>query len=425
MTDSNDTTYSGSPAAEANGGKDRASQRARRRKIYIALGVLALVAFLVYAFQPQPIPADFAGVERGTLEVTLDEEGETRVRERYVVSAPVAGRILRIELEPGDPVVADVTVLATFQPTAPTLLDSRSRAEGEARVRAARAARGQAKAELERARAELEFAEAELKRNLQLAEDEIVSRERLDSAELNLKTRQRAVDAAEFRVETTEHELEQVQATLRRTGSGTGDLEPMVMTSPVDGVVLSRRRESESVVPAGEPLLEVADPSQLEIVSDFLSTDAVQIDPGDPVYIEQWGGEGRLEGTVRRVEPSGFTKISALGVEEQRVNVIIDFADPQEAWEALGDGYRVEVRVVIWRGDDVLKVPTSALFRHADGWAVFAAPGDKAQLTPVEIGRRNGLNAEVKSGLSEGDRLVVHPSDEVEDGVAVEERIAG
>lgn len=404
-------------------GGDRAKTRARRRTMFLVLAGLALVAFFVWAFQPKPVPADFATVTRGDLEITLDEEGETRVRERYEVSAPLAGRVLRIELEPGDPVVADVTVLATFQPAASTLLDSRSRAEAEGRVRAAKAARGQASAELERARAELEFAEAELTRMLHLAEDEIVSRERLDSAELNKKTRQRAVEAAKFRLETAEHELEVVRASLAHGGTSASGQEPMTLTSPVDGVVLSRRRESESVVQAGEILLVVADPSRLEIVADFLSTDAVRIGPGDPVYIEQWGGDRRLEGEVRRVEPSGFTKISALGVEEQRVNVIIDFADPREAWEALGDGYRVEVQVVIWRGAAVLKVPTSALFRHENGWAVFVVTGDTAGLVPVEIGHRNSQEAELLDGLADGTRIIVHPSDEVAEGVEVEERL--
>lgn len=412
-----------------NHGGDRAKTRARRRTIILVLAGIALVAFFVWAFQPKPVPADFATVTRGDLEITLDEEGETRVRERYEVSAPLAGRVLRIELEPGDPVVADATVLATFQPAAPTMLDSRSRAEAEGRARAAKAARGQASAELERAKAELEFAESELTRILHLAEDEIVSRERLDSAELSLKTRQRAVEAAKFRLETSEHELEVARATLTHSTVSGGDLEPMTLTSPVDGVVLSRRRESESVVQAGEVLLEVADPSQLEMVVDFLSTDAVRIDAGNPVYIEQWGGDRRLDGTVRRVEPSGFTKISALGVEEQRVNVIIDFADPREAWEALGDGYRVEVQVVIWRGEDIVKLPTSALFRQEDGWAVFTVSGTeggsgKAQLVPVEIGHRNSLEAEVRSGIDEGTRIIVHPSDEVAEGIEVEERMA-
>lgn len=431
MTDmtSPETSTANSNTANSNNHskEDKAGKRARRRNALLILGGLALAAMLVWAFQPKPVPADFAMAEIGPLEVTLDEEGETRVRERYVVSAPLAGRVLRIELEPGDPVVGGETVLATFQPSAPILLDARSRAEAEGKKRAAEAGLGQARAELERARAELAYAESELKRVGRLAADEIVSTEKLDSAELQVNTRRRAVEAAEFRVDTSRHELEVAKAALMHTagGSESVDREPMTLTSPIDGVVLSRLRESESVVAAGEPLLEVADPSRLEIVSDFLSTDAVRIAPGSPVYIEQWGGDTRLEATVRRVEPSGFTKISALGVEEQRVNVIIDFADPREAWEALGDGYRVEVQVVIWRGDEVTKVPTSALFRHETGWAVFTVEDDTAHLVPVEIGHRNSLEAEVLSGIEVGTMLLVHPSDEVTDGIAVEERTTG
>lgn len=439
--------------AEASRGasrEDRATRRGRWRKLLVAAGVMVVLGLLVLAFLPDPVPADFARVERGPLEVTLDEEGETRVRDRYVVSAPVAGKVLRIELEPGDPVTAGETALAVFQPSPPSFLDARSEAEAGARVRAARSAVGRVRAELERARSELRFAEAEAERYRRLAAEEIVSAERLDTALLDLERRGRAVDAAEFAVRVAEHELEQAEAALLRQarggdgsgeGSGEGRQEPIVLTSPVDGVVLGRMRESESVVPVGEPLLEVADPSQLEIVSDFLSTDAVRIDPGDPVHIEHWGGDVTLEGVVRRVEPSGFTKISALGVEEQRVNVIIDFADPREAWQALGDGFRVEVEVVVWRDDDVVRVPTSALFRHGDdggetGWAVFAVESGSgpvaepveegtARLVPVEIGHRNGLVAEVLSGLEPGTLVVVHPSEKIEDGAEVEARQTG
>jgi HlyD family secretion protein len=205
-------------------------------------------------------------------------------------------------------------------------------------------------------------------------------------------------------------------------GSGAEVRHPITIHSPVDGVVLRRLRESESPVQAGEPLLEVADPSRLEIVADFLSKDAVRIEPGQRVLIEQWGGETPLRGRVRRVEPSGFTKISALGVEEQRVNVIIDFEDPRSAWDALGDGFRVEVQVITWQGDDVLQVPTSALFRHQDGWAVFAEENGQAHLMTVEVGHRNALAAEVLGGLEAGRRVIVHPADTITDGAAVAER---
>ncbi len=385
---------------------------------------LVLVAVAI-ALQPDTVPADFATVERGSLQVTLDEEGETRVRDRYMVSAPLAGRVLRIDLEPGDPVTADQTVVATFQPADPTLLDARSRAEAEARVKAAAAAVERTKADREGSAAALEFAESEHERQKQLADNGLVSRELLEAASVEARTRGETLRAAEFAVATAEHELDVARASLYQAGTAGAPTAPrgaIVLTSPIDGVVLQRLRESEAIVPAGEPLLEIADPARLEIVSDMLSADAVKISAGDHVRIEQWGGNSVLRGRVRRVEPFGFTKISALGVEEQRVNVIVDFEDAREAWESLGDGYRVEIRVVIWEHDDILTIPTSALFREGDAWAVYRVDDDDAVLREVEIGQRTGLTAEVTDGLDEGDRIVIHPSDDVRDGVGVEER---
>ncbi len=411
------------------GEKNRGERRGplRRYGLWIA-GAAVLVTLVAMILRPKVQAVDFATVERGPLLVSLDEEGETRVRDRYVVSAPLAGRVLRIELEPGDPVMAKESVLATFQPSAPVLLDARSRAETEAQVRAAEATLGQAKAERERALAEQRFAEAELTRRQRLADDQIISKESLESAELQLDTRRQAAKASDFRVRTVQNDLAMLKVRLQDMdgeGDGADSRQPIAIRSPVDGVVLRRLRESESQVQAGEPLLEVADPSRLEIVSDFLSTDAVRIRPGQGVLIEQWGGDGVLRGTVRRVEPSGFTKISALGVEEQRVNVIIDLEDPRSAWDALGDGFRVEVRVIIWQGDDVLQVPTSALFRHGEGWAVFAEQAGKAALVEVQVGQRNALAAQIIDGLEAGSRVIVHPADSIEDGVAVSERDLG
>ena len=392
------------------------------RFIVWGIGAIALVA-VVLALRPQPIQVDFAVVEHGQLRVTVDEEGETRVRDRFVVSAPLAGRVLRIELEPGDPVVADETVLATFQPGDPALLDARTRAEAEARVRAAEAGLGRARVDRERAAAESVFARAEFDRHRELAELELVSKEQLESAELRTRTRGEALRSAEFAVRSAEYELEVAQASLlqvrsNQPNSASARSEAIVLRSPIDGVVLRRLRESEAIVPAGEPLLEVADPAELEIVSDLLSTDAVKIRPGQKVLIEQWGEARALRGRVRRVEPSGFTKISALGVEEQRVNVVIDFEDVHEAWEALGDAYRVEVRVVVWEGD-VLKTPTSSLFRRGQAWAVYTVRDGTATLRLVEVGQRNSLEAEVLTGLERGEQVIVHPSDAIDDGIAV------
>lgn len=384
--------------------------------------VLIAVAAIVVALQPQPLQADFVTIDTGPLQVTLDEEGETRVRDRFMVSAPLAGRVLRIELEPGDPVTANETALATFLPVDPTLLDARTRAEMEARVRAAESGVSRAEAERERARTELQFADADYERYQHLDASALISKEQLDNTELRARTAAETLRSTEFAVANAEYELEAAQASLlQASGGGTGG-HTITLRSPIDGVVLRRLRESETIVQAGEPLMEVADPSQLEIVSDYLSTDAVRIKPGHLVLIEQWGGDHTLGGRVRRVEPYGFTKISALGVEEQRVNVVIDFEDVREAWEALGDGYRVEVRVVVWSEDDVVKVPTSSLFRDGEAWAVYMVAANSAALTHVEIGQRNGLEARIVSGLSAGDQVIAYPSDAIADGVAVNQR---
>ncbi len=395
----------------------------RRRLIWGGVGLFLLV-LLGVALRPKPLAADFQDVVRGALRVTLVEEGETRVRDRFIVSAPVAGRVLRIELDPGQSVVAGETVLAMFEPGEPSLLDVRSRSEAEARVRAGRAALGGAEAERERARAELDLAQSELRRNRGLAEQGIVSEEQLDAKDSAVRTRTEALQAAEFAVRNAEHELEVARAGLLQPTDVTGrrGADAIAIRSPVDGVVLRVLRESEAILPAGEPLMEVADPLDLEIVADYLSTDAVKIRTGQPVLIEGWGGEQPIRGRVERVEPSGFTKISALGVEEQRVNVIIDVEDPVDAWSALGDAFRVEVGVIIWEREDVRKVPTSSLFRDENEWAVFAVRDGRAVLQRVEIGRRNGREAEVLSGLDDGEQVIVHPSDAVGDGVSVTSR---
>lgn len=389
-----------------------------------ALGVLVVLG-LAAALWPQPVPVDLAMVAPGAMMVTLDHEGQTRVRERYVVSAPVAGRVLRIELEPGDRVERGRTVLARLLPEVPALLDARSRAAANARVSAAGSTLAQARAVRDEARAAWEYADSEARRAKELAAASLVSAQQLESAQSEARVRQQALQAADAGVAAAEHELEAARAALLdppASGRSASASTAVVVRAPVDGVLLRRVRESEAVVMPGEPLVEVADPSALEVIADFLSTDAVRMKPGMRVLIDRWGGDAPLEGRVRLVEPSGFMKISALGVEEQRVWVVIDFADAHDAWEALGDGYRVEARVVVWESPDVLKVPTSALYRHGEGWAVFVAEGGTARLRPVKTGRRNGLSAEVLDGLRAGERVIEHPSDLVSDGSGVTER---
>jgi HlyD family secretion protein len=392
----------------------------KKRLFRIGLGVLVISAVFVWAFRPTPVPADFAVVERGHLQVTEDEEGRTRVRDRYVVSAPVPGRMRRIELEPGDPVVARKTVVAQFEPADPALLDTRTLAELEARVRAAESALGGARADRERIRAELAFAQSEVKRARGLADERVISAREFESIERQLQTHQRALESAEFAVTTAQHQLEVARAGLLQTRSGRSTAIPLY--SPVDGVVLRRYQESAAVIPTGQPLIEIGNLEALEIVSDLLSSAAVRVKPDQPVLIEQWGGDRTLRGRVRRVEPSGFTKISALGVEEQRVNTIIDFDEPRDAWRSLGDGFRVEVRIIVWSRDDVLKVQSSSLFRHETKWAVYKVQEGRAVRQIVEIGQRSGLEAEVLSGLTAGEQVIVYPSDAIADGVQVTAR---
>ncbi len=377
-------------------------------------------ALLAVAFWPQEMAVDLGEVTRSTLQVTIDEEGETRVRRRFVVSAPVTARVLRIELEPGDPVVRDETVIAELQPETPALLDARSRAEAEAAAAAARAALGRTRAEVERARADLARLERELARERDLDASGLTTRQAVDLREADVEAARETLRASEFASASAASDLTRAEARLApSTGRGGRVLS---VTAPIDGVVLRRLRESEGLVPAGEPLVELGNPSDLEIVADLLSTDAVRVQPGAGVLIDQWGGDTVLRARVRRIEPAGFTKISALGVEEQRVNVVLDLEDAEDAWARLGDGYRVEVRIIVWEGADIVTVPTSALFRRGDGWAVFVADAGRARLAPVTIGQRSQTHAEVTGGLSPGDQVVLHPGDALDDGARLSPR---
>jgi HlyD family secretion protein len=388
------------------------------RRVLVAAVIVG--GLLAVALWPSTTPVDTALAGNGPMVVTIDEEGRTRVRDRFVVAAPVAGRILRIELEAGDPVKRGAQV-ASVRAEPPPLLDLRSRAEAAAAVESAQAALGRARAEERRTLAGLEQARRELARTRDLASSDLTTARELEARAADVKAAEEALSAATFAVRMAASELERTQARLSPPSTAASG-RVVTVTSPVDGVVLKRIRESETVVPAGEPLLEIGDPSELEIVADLLSTDAVRVRPGARVIVDQWGGEGALDAKVRRIEPSGFTKISALGVEEQRVNVVVDFVDPAKAWSALGDGYRVEVRIVIWEADAVLKVPAGALFRVAERWAVYVVEDGRARRSFLEVGHQTGQEAEVLSGLTEGARVIVHPPDTLADGARVEER---
>jgi HlyD family secretion protein len=388
-----------------------------------ALVSAAVIAGLIaVAMWPAAIAIDVAIVARGPLVVTIDEEGITRVRERFVVSAPVSGRVLRIDLEPGDRVTRG-QVVARLRAEAPPLLDARARAEAAAAVESAQAALGQAGAEEQRAKATLAQKQRELARIRELAESRVVSAQELEASDMASRVAQGSAAAAAFAVRAAASDLRRAEARLAPTPP-TPFARLVSVTAPADGVVLKRMRESETVVPAGDTLLEIGDPGRLEIVADLLSTDAVQVKAGARAMVEQWGGDPALAARVRRIEPAGFMKISALGVEEQRVNVVLDFVEPCSESRALGDGYRVDVRVVIWESANVIQVPTSTLFRHGVDWAVYVVDRGRARLTTVTLGHRTGQWAEVIAGVAEGTRVILHPGDTLVDGSRVRERTA-
>jgi HlyD family secretion protein len=379
--------------------------------------VLALIA---WGFWPRAELVETATVARGPLAVTVEEEGRTRVRDRYVLYAPVAGYLRRVELDVGDAVAARA-VLATLDPLRPSTLDQRSRAEAEARVAAARSELARREAAARQAAAEAELAASEFARTERLLARNLVSQSQFDAARSRMQAGAAAERAAVAAIDVGRHELDAALASLRYTASGEAGrpLEAVPVRAPVAGRVLAIHQESAGVVSAGQPLLEVGDPGVLEVMVEVLSRDAVRIVPGGRVLLERWGGEAPLEGVVRTVEPTGFTKVSALGVEEQRVRVIADLASPPESWQRLGDGYRVEAKFVVWDSKDALTVPASALFRRDDGWAAFVVEGGRARARAVTPGHGSGLLTEVVAGLEDGETVVVHPGDAISDGVRV------
>lgn len=397
------------------------------------LGAAVLVAgSIVFLMWPRPIPVDIGAAERREMVLTIDEEGRTRVKENYVISAPVSGRLLRVDGHPGDPVEGQATVVARILPTNPSFLDLRARSEAESAVRSAEAALNMSRAEVGKADAERDYAAAEVARMRTLRAEGTVAQAALDRAELAMRSAAAQVRTAEAAVKAREAELENAKARLitpveAKAAAGADDAPgTLPVLAPVSGRILRVLQESETIVAAGTPLVEIGDPaSDLEILAEYLSTDAVKIARGDRVVIEKWGGETPLAGVVTRVEPFGFTKYSALGVEEQRVNVVIDFVSPPEERRGLGHGFRVETRVVIWEDKNALTVPSSALFRNGGEWSVFAVDGGRARHRPVEVGRNNGVEAEILSGIEEGQRVVLYPGAELSDGIQVTQRKLG
>lgn len=396
-----------------------------RRILFWSVPALALAIALYFAFSPSPVEVDLYTVKRTPLVESVSEEGETRIRDVFVLSSPIRGRALRIEIEEGDSVTANETVVAEIEPISPDFLDFRTEAEAEATIEMARAAVEFAKAERERARAEMNFAHAELERAKKLRQSDTVSASALDNAERLYFSRRAAHSSALAAVRMRESELAAAQVRVLQplTPPGSGlDCPCMPVIAPVTGKVLRVIRESEGVVDAGQPLVEIGNPSDLEIVVDFLSTDAVKIEPAQRALIEEWGKDDPLNAIVKKVEPFGFTKVSALGIEEQRVNVILQLTDPPSNWARLGHGYQVEARIVLWEDEQVLNIPLTALFRDGDNWVVFKSVNGSAVQQTVTIGHKNEFSAEITDGLNENDVVVRYPNDHIVAGTLLVQR---
>jgi HlyD family secretion protein len=394
----------------------------RRNLILLAVAAVALAALIAWALRPQAVAVETAEVVKGVFEHTVADDGKTRVRDRFVIAAPLAGHVERIQLEIGDP-VKQGQIVAELTPTAPAFLDARTQRELRERIGAAEAQVARARAEILKAQAQRDQARADHERQIRLSKEGFVSQTAREQAELTLRTMERALDAARFAEEAARYDVAQARAALTRYESG-APAAKWPVTSPVSGAVLRVAQKSEGAVALGTPLLEVADPRSLEAVVDVLSQEAVAVRPGMPARLDLGQGVAPLAARVRLVEPAAFTKTSALGVEEQRVNVILDFAEPLDRVQTIGDGFRVEARIVMQRVENAVKVPVGALWRDGEHWAVFVADGNRARRRSLEVRLRNPVEALVDKGLAPGERVVVYPSDALKDGSRLELRSA-
>lgn len=394
-----------------------------RRYVKLFVFLLVIVAIIGYAFMPKPILVDMATVTHGPLQVTLETDGKTRVIDRFIVSAPIAGFLQRIPLKVGDSVTPG-QVLTQLEPLRTTMLDPRSRAQAKARISSAQAALQVAQENVQIAVADAEYAAVEVQRLKHLQKSDSVAKDTLDQAETRARRTQASRRSAEFAVEVARFELEAARTALRYSAAENAPtpLEKLAITAPVQGQILKLPQQSEAVVSAGQALVEIGDPQALEVEIEVLSADAVRIKPSSRVLFERWGGDALLEGQVRRIEPVAFTKISALGVEEQRVFIIADFVSAPEIWQRLGDGYRVEARFILWEGNHILQIPANALFRYENGWAVFTVVEETVQRRRVTVGHRSGLIAEIVEGVKAGEIVITHPSDAVKEEVKVRRR---
>lgn len=377
--------------------------RHKKRRWIPYAGAALLIAAIAAGLWPKPLPVETAKVATGVLRATVDEEGKTRIKDRFVVSTPVTGQLRRIPFKPGTEVRANETVIATIDPLAPTLLDARNRSLAEAR-------RDSAAANLEKIRITHDLSVSELKRFEKLAAEQTVSPQEFETAQSREASAAKDLTAAQSALREAETELQQF------IPAATAIASPFVVRAPASGKVLRVFEESSRAISAGAPLVELGDPTNLEVVIETLSRDGAAIAPGTRILLEQWGGGAALEARVRLVEPAAFTKVSALGVEEQRVNVVADFTSPPELWRGLGDNFRVEARIIVWENTDVLKVPSGALFRHGEEWAAFIVTGDRARLRKVKAGRSSGSETQALEGLKEGEELILYPGDRVRDG---------
>lgn len=412
---------------KASQARRKQRQRQRKRARIIKISVLSIIglgiiAALVGALWPKPIGVEFAQATMGPMSVTVDEDGKTKAKSRFVLSAPIAGNMNRITLQPGDTVEEGKPILRIF-PAVPPLLDKRARASAETRLIAASASMRLAGAEVERAKTALELAEHDAKHLAELAKSGVMATDQADHAVFVKRARTQELRAAVFSAKVARQNAESARVALGLFDGSTKPELGLDISAPVSGKVLRvMRADEQGLVQPGTPLIEVGDLDSLEIVADILTEDAVHIRPEASVRILRWGGSEALIGHVRLVEPSAFTRISALGVEEQRVFVIIDINSPREDWQALGDGFRVEVEVAVWQEDSVLRIPASAVFRHEGGWATYVSVDGTARLTAIEIGHRNDTMVEVLGGIEDGTTVISHPSDRVVDGVSVEAR---
>jgi HlyD family secretion protein len=379
----------------------------RKRKFLAILLAIVGLGLIVWIMMPSPIEVDFQSAGKGPLQGTLDEEGETRAKDRFVVSSPVSGRLMRIHLKEGDP-VSGIQTVAVVQPLP---LGKREAIEIKARLQAAEAVSKEAEILIRQTQLNLERARRERQRLDQLY--------KLDFARDAEKLRSEELEAARMKAQAAAFEVKAIRSGLLALEEGKGENKALPVRSPAAGRVLKVMEKSEQIVMPGTPLLVIGDPAQLEVVIDLLTTEAVKVKPGQPVLLDNWGGEKPLQARVRLVEPWGFTKVSALGVEEKRVNVIADFVDPPAS---LGDGFRVEARIVLWEGDEVLKIPANALFRAGQKWAVFVHEQGRAKRREVKVGRQGAFEVEILKGLREKEEVILHPSNQIKDGLRIVKR---